>query len=97
MSQLRTRLKFGKWRDVYKNSADYIGRTLSQLENFEIQVSVKRYIEEKLRVVTLDKSPLKQKEDKLAEQEISWLRGVRGSLLWVGKEGQTCVQPAPWQ
>ena len=54
MSQLRTQLKFGKWKDVYDSSADYIGRTLHQLPSFEIQVSMKRYIQEKLRPVTLD-------------------------------------------
>eukprot|EP00913_Durusdinium_trenchii_P022711 g21330.t1 len=94
MSQLRTRLKFGKWKNVHKSSAEYIGRTLTQLENFEIQVSMKRYIQEKLKAVTLDKSRLKDKSSLLSEQEISWLRGVGGSLLWVGKEGRPDVAAA---
>ena len=94
MATLRTQLKFGKWKDVYGSSADYIGRTLKQLENFEIQVSMKRYIMEKLRPVTLPKDRVKTKDAKLTEQEITWLRGVGGSLLWVGKEGRPDVGAA---
>ena len=85
MSQLRTKLKFSKRRDVYKNSAEYIGRTLKQLENFEIQVGMKRYIEEKLRPVTLAKDRVKQKTSPLTETETTWLRGVGGSLPWRGR------------
>ena len=94
MNQLRAKLKFGKWRDVYKNSAEYIGRTLKQLETFEIQVSVKRYIEEKLRPVTLAKDRVKDKTSPLSETETTWPRGVGGSLLWVGKEGRPDVGAA---
>ena len=94
MSELRTKLKFGKWREVYRGSADYIGRTLHQLENFEIQVSMQRYIEEKLKPVNLPKERLKEKESPLNPQEITWLRGVGGSLLWVGKEGRPDVGAA---
>jgi len=94
MGELRKRLKFGKWRDVYGGTAEYIGRTLKQLENFEIQVSMQRYIEEKLRVVTLPRERLKDKASLLTETEITWLRGVGGSLLWVGKEGRPDVGAA---
>ena len=94
MAELRTKLKFGKWKEVYNGSADYIGRTLKQLSNYEIQVSMQRYIEEKLRPVTLSKERLKQKNDVLTAQETTWLRGVGGSLLWVGKEGRPDVGAA---
>lgn len=94
MGELRTKLKFGKWRDVYNSSAEYIGRTLKQLESFEIQVSMKRYIEEKPKAVNLPKERLKQKTSPLTETEATWLRGVGGSLLWVGKEGRPDVGAA---
>ena len=94
MAQLRTKLKFGKWRDVYGDSADYIGRTLTQKENFEIDISMKRYIETKLKPVTLPKERLRQKAEPLNDQEVTWLRGVGGSLLWVGKEGRPDVGAA---
>ncbi|CAJ1460698.1 unnamed protein product, partial [Effrenium voratum] len=51
VGELRQRLKFGKWKEVYLSSADYIGRTLSQSEDFEIRVSMERYIQEKLKPV----------------------------------------------
>ena len=94
MSTLRTKLKFGKWKDVYGSSAEYIGRTLSQQDNFEIRVSMKRYIQEKLKPVVLPKERLKQKDALLDEKEVTWLRGVGGSLLWVGKEGRPDVGAA---
>ena len=94
MGELRQRLKFGKWRDVYGNSAEYIGRTLKQLPNFEIQVSMKQYIGEKLRPVTLSKERAKEKTSPLMEQETAWLRGVGGSMLWSGKEGRPDVGAA---
>ena len=94
MNELRTKLKFGKWREVYEGSADYIGRTLKQTKDFEIQVSMQRYIEEKLKPVNLPKDRLKQKDSALNQQEVTWLRGVGGSLLWVGKEGRPDVGAA---
>ena len=94
MADLRTKLKFGKWKDVHGSSAEYIGRTLTQLPSFEIQVSMSRYIKEKLKAVTLSKERIRQKDSKLTEQEITWLRGVGGSLLWVGKEGRPDVGAA---
>ena len=95
MSQLRSRLKFGKWRDIYEeDSAECIGRTLRQMPNYEIQVSMRRYNGEKLKPVTLPKDRLKDKSVLLNEKEITWLRGVGGSLLWVGKEGRPDVGAA---
>lgn len=86
MSQLRTRLKFGKWHNVYNDTAEYIGRTLKQLESFEIQVSTQRYIQEKLKAVVLPKERLKDKTALLNEKEISWLKGSRRffALGWQG-------------
>ena len=94
VDKLRTQLKFGKWRDARQDSAEYIGRTLRQLANFEIQVSMKRFITEKLKAVTLPKERLKQKDSPLDEKETAWLRGFGGSLLWVGKEGRPDVAAA---
>lgn len=42
----------------------------------------------------LTKERMKQKQELLDEKEISWLRGVGGSLLWVGKEGRPDVGAA---
>ncbi|CAE7931245.1 GIP, partial [Symbiodinium necroappetens] len=37
MERLRTQLRFGKWREVFQGSGDYIGRTIFQDANFEIR------------------------------------------------------------
>ena len=100
MANLRTKLKFGKWKDVYQGSAEYIGRTLTQLADYEVQVSMKRYIQEKLKPVTLPKERMKQRDSPLDEKETTLLRGVGGSLLWVGKEGRpdvgACAMAMSW-
>lgn len=101
MDKLRTKLKFGKWKNVFDGSAEYIGRTLKQLPDYEIQVSMKRYIEEKLKPVTLPRERLRDKTAKLNDQEVTWLRGVGGSLLWIGKEarpdvGAACAMAMSW-
>ena len=61
MTDLRGKLKFCKWRNVYNDTAEYIGRTLRQLPTYEIQVSMKRYVEEKLKPVTLPRERLRDK------------------------------------
>ena len=87
MNQLRSRLKFGKWRDVYEeDSAEYIGRTLRQMPNYEIQVSMRRYIVEKLKPVTLPKDRLKDKTALLyweGDHMVAWC----GRLIVMGRKG----------
>ncbi|CAJ1459913.1 unnamed protein product, partial [Effrenium voratum] len=81
MGVLRTRLKFGKRKDVYMGSADYIGRTLKQMADYEIKVSMRRYITEKLNPATLHKDRVlavhcygsEKKADLMWEQPVQWL------------------------
>jgi hypothetical protein len=53
MEQLRTILASGKWQDIYKSSAEHIGRNIIQIEDYEIQVYMQRYVENKLNPVKL--------------------------------------------
>ena len=94
MKQLRTKLRFGKWREVYQGSGDYIGRTIFQGANFEIRVTMRRYIEEKLSPLSLPRARLAQRESLLTTQETTLLRGIGGALLWVGREGRPDVGAA---
>ena len=63
---------------------------------------MQRYIEEKLRPVTLSREKLRQGDDApLDERETTLLRGAGGSLLWVGKEcrpdvGAACAMAMSW-
>ena len=101
MEVLRLRFRFGKWRDLYEEKfGEYLGRTVRQLSNYEVQVDM-GYIEEKLRPVVLSRDRLKDDQALLTEKEISLLRGVGGSLLWVGREarpdmGAVCAMAMSW-
>ena len=94
MEKLRGRFKFGKWRSVYKGSGEYLGRTVYQLEDYEIQISMERYIHEKLRPVVLPLDKVKDEERNLDEHETTILRGAGGSLLWIGRESRPDVAAA---
>ena len=86
METLRQTFRFGKWRCIYKSHGEYLGRTVVQHENYEIAVSMERYIREKLRPIVLSRERAKEETSLLTEKEIGLLRGAGGSLLWVGKE-----------
>lgn len=59
---------------------------------------MKRYIQKKLKDVTLPKERLKQRDSPLGEKGVTWLRCVGGSLLWMEKKGgQMWAQRAPWR
>ena len=98
MEELRVRFRFGKWRDLY---GEYLGRTVRQLANFEIRVNMKRYIMEKLRPVVLPRERACDEQAPLTEKEVSLLRGMGGSVLWIGKEarpdvGAACSMSMSW-
>ena len=95
MEKLKERFRFGKWRIVYKGHAEYLGRTVRQLEDCEIRIDMQRYIEEKLQPVRLPRERLRLGDDEeLTDQETTMLRGAGGSLLWVGKEAKPDVAGA---
>ena len=95
MLKLKERFRFGKWRVVYKSYAEYLGRTVRQLENFEIRIDMQRYIEEKLHAVRLPRARVSMgDEEELTDPEVTMLRGAGGSLLWVGKEARPDVAGA---
>ena len=95
MLQLKDRFRFGKWRIVYKDHAEYLGRTVRQLEDYEIRIDMQRYIEEKLHPVRLPRARLQLGDDEdLTDAEVTMLRGAGGSLLWVGKESRPDVSGA---
>ena len=88
MEDLRKRFRFGKWRSIYKSSGEYLGRTVYQNEDYEIQISMERYIQEKLRPIVLPKDKIKDEERILDNNETTLVRGAGGSLLWIGREAR---------
>jgi hypothetical protein len=91
MEMLRAKLKFGKWNEA---GGEYLGRTLTQQPDGEIQVSMRRYVEDKLTSVRLPPQRRKDPKAPLVPAEISQLRGVGGSLQWVTREGRPDVAAA---
>ena len=102
MLQLKQRFRFGTWRIVYKGHAEYLGRVVRQLENFEIRIDMQRYMEEKLHPVRLHQVRMQLgDEEELTDAEITMLRGAGGSLLWIGKEARpdvtgACAMAVSW-
>ena len=101
MEKLRQRFRFGKWREIYENSGEYLGRTVSQETNFEIRISMARYIHEKLSPVILPREKVKDEDRKLDDNETTLVRGAGGSLLWVGREARpdvaaSCAMTMAW-
>ena len=102
MQALREHFKFGKWRDVFQSYGEYLGRTVIQKENFEVNICMSRYIREKLRPIILPRGRAKEDDSLLDEKETSLLRGAGGSLLWVGKEARpdmaaSCAMVLSWE
>ena len=55
---------------------------------------MKRYFMEKLRPVVLPRERACDEQASLTEKEVSLLRGMGGSLLWIGKEARPDVGAA---
>ncbi|CAE7733243.1 GIP, partial [Symbiodinium necroappetens] len=96
MERLRQRFKFGKWREIFGGSGEYLGRTVSQKDDFEITVSMERYVREKL-----PREMVKDETRQLNENETTLVRGAGGSLLWVGREARpdvaaSCAMTMTW-
>ena len=101
MEILRKQFRFGKWRVIFGSSGEYLGRTVSQDENFEIRITMQRYIKEKLRNITLTREKIKDEGRVLDANEVTLVRGAGGSLLWIGREcrpdmGAACAMSMSW-
>ncbi|CAE7558955.1 iscS [Symbiodinium pilosum] len=73
---------------IYKSSGEYLGRTVYQTEDFEIQISMERYIQEKLKPIVLPRDKVKDEDCILDGNETTLVRGAGGSLLWIGREAR---------
>ena len=95
MEKLRGRFRFGKWRTIYKGSGEYLGRTVYQLDSFEIQISMERYINEKLRPVVLK---VKDEDRVLDEREPRCFEEPEDPCCGSAEShGRTLLQLAPSQ
>ena len=85
MIDLSKKIKFGKW---LQGGGEYLGRTLKQKEDFSIEVSFKRYVDERLSPIKIDSHRKKQLNAALTDKEQTQLKAAGGAALWVGREGR---------
>ena len=85
MEELRRELKFGKWK---QHRGEYLGRTVTQMESFEIQVCMKLYVTERMSTLPITRARARETTTKCDPNETTLVRGGGGSLLWLGREGR---------
>eukprot|EP00435_Cladocopium_sp_Y103_P071079 s134_g36.t1 len=87
MSQLRKRFTFGKVEPLDEKGANFNGRRLRCIQD-TVLVDMKAFVEERLEKVQLSPQRLKQKHERLTDEETGLVRKVCGSLNWAGREGR---------
>eukprot|EP00435_Cladocopium_sp_Y103_P069917 s238_g34.t1 len=87
MQQLQKRFTFGKIEHLDDKGVNFNGRRLRRIGQ-TILVDMKAFVEERLEKVPLEPQRLKQKNEKLTEEEIGLVRKTCGSLNWAGREGR---------
>ncbi len=85
MGELQSKLRFGKCNT---GGGEYLGRTLRQRDDYAVEVSFERYINERLSPIRLSPARRAQKDSQLTEKETTLLKAAGGACLWVGKEGR---------
>jgi len=85
--QLRRRFKFGVWVELMEHAREYGGRTLYQHKNYDITISMVRYLRERAREIVLERGRCKTPDELATEDEISSMRGLMGKVNWATREG----------
>lgn len=87
MDELQRRFVFGKVEKIDERGVNFNGRRLKRFGDVVI-VDTKAFVEERLEGAELPKERMKQKNDRLTEDEVSLVRGVwltvpaeRGGLM----------------
>ncbi len=87
MEKLQKRFTFGKLEEIGEEGVNFNGRRLRR-KNGELLVDMKAFVEERLMTVDLDAERMKQRSDKISEEERSKVRSTCGALNWAGREGR---------
>ena len=86
MQQLRSTLKFGKWKSIYNGEGDYAGRTIKQLSDYSFHLHQAKFVKERLTAIDIAKGRRSNKKAATSPGEKSQLRAVLGSCNWVQRE-----------
>ena len=90
MKKLRSIYQFGKWVELQKteNGASFNGRRLQQEKDFTVKIDMKKFVEERLKMMILPPDRKKAKDSEITEEERKEVRMICGALNWLSKEGR---------
>jgi hypothetical protein len=90
MEELQKRFKFGKFKflDEEQKGVSFNGRRLRMLEDGTYLVDMPKFVEERLREVSLAVGRASQKDEDATDAEKTEARAVVGALTWAAKEGR---------
>ena len=63
VERLRKTYTFGKWKNLMKESTEYGGRSLRQKPNYDITISMSRYLKDKAVEINIQRCRMKQPSD----------------------------------
>ena len=86
MTKLQQTLKFGKWKCIYGDEGDYAGRTGVQRKDYSFKVHQAKFVQERLKPITIPRGWRSDKKSETTAGEKSQLRAVWGSVNWVQRE-----------
>ena len=81
MERLRTGFEFRKWREIYEGSGGYLCRAVHHVEELGDEISMERYVKEKLKPIVLHRDKIKDEKRVLDDSDKTLVRGAGGSLL----------------
>ena len=87
MEQLQKRFVFGKIEPLGEDGVNFNGRRLRQ-QGDTILIDMKAFVEERMDLIEIPKERMKQKDQRLTEEETNLVRKACGSLNWAGREGR---------
>ena len=90
MEELQKRFKFGKFKflDEEQKGVSFNGRRLRMLEDGTYLVDMQKFVEERLREVSLAVGRASQKDEDATDAGKTEARAVVGALTWAAKEGR---------
>ena len=85
MESLRQRYKMGKYA---VGNGRFTGKEIVQNPDGSILVHQAQYIRENVKEIPLERARRRQRYSRCTDDEVTALRGLIGSLAWVGKESR---------
>ena len=90
MDKLRAKYTFGKYvkLEEEKNGAGFNGRRVVQHADGGFEIDMKKFVEERLHPIELEKGRRAMRKEKATEAEVAKMRATCGALNWLAKEGR---------